>query len=68
MQGRGPDPKGGHRRYKWGHKLNRTMIVCASARGRVLAEPGLPPETAGDARGNSTPSSFLVGIFRILII
>lgn len=68
MQGRGPDPKGGHHCYKWGHEPDRTAIVWASIWGCVLAELGLPPETAGDTRGNGMPSSFLVGVFWILII
>lgn len=75
MQERGPDPKGGHHCYKWGHEPDRNAIVCASTRGHGAgrswgspAEEGLPPETAREALGNSPPSAFLVGIFRIQIV
>lgn len=40
VQGRGPDPKGGHRRYKWGHEPDRNAIVCASARGHEAGRSG----------------------------
>lgn len=40
MQERGPDPKGGHRCYKWGHEPDRNAIVCASTRGHEAGRSG----------------------------
>lgn len=40
MQAGGPDPKWGHRRYKWGHEPDRNAIVCASARGHEAGRSG----------------------------
>lgn len=56
MQERGPDPKGGHRCYKWGHEPDRNAIVCASTGVMGLAEVGLT-SGRGAASRNSQGSS-----------